>query len=313
MPNMSDALENTVVDGLFRGGALTSAGVAGPATVVNKGIWTATTAYVVGDKVVPHANMTGAGGKFLVCTTAGTSGSTNTLALGNPGTTVTDNAIAIWTVVSGIPSPLAYFAALFTANKGLRLNSTAYAVGDVVSVTATGGTGGSNGGDTKQHLYRVSAQTGNSAAAQGTVFIGIPGESVTDNLVTWIEIGPVFDSNTGFPAGLAEVAGGSYARVRLSAAAIQQLADWAGTQASLSTTVSTGSGGTTSNNAIVTFAAPTANWAVGPSMVAGLAIYDQLAGGTLQFWSALSIPKSVNNGDAAPTIAASALTIQMDN
>jgi hypothetical protein len=73
----------------LRGGCLTTAGAAGSTSVV-KGIWTATTAYVVGDIVVPHANMTGAGGKLLRCTTAGTSGSTNTLAVPNPGTTLSD-------------------------------------------------------------------------------------------------------------------------------------------------------------------------------------------------------------------------------
>jgi hypothetical protein len=97
---------------LFRGGCLTTAGAAGSSAVV-KGIWTALTAYVAGDIVVPHANMTGAGGKFLRCTTAGTSGSTNTLAVPNPGSTLTDASVT-WTAVAGMPSLNQLYFGLFT-------------------------------------------------------------------------------------------------------------------------------------------------------------------------------------------------------
>src|SRR5712675_136623 len=95
MAGKSDFLENMVIDSIFRGGCLTAAGAAGSTAVV-KGIWTATTAYVAGDIVVPHANMTGAGGKLLRCTTAGTTGSTNTLAIPNPGSTLVDASVT-WT------------------------------------------------------------------------------------------------------------------------------------------------------------------------------------------------------------------------
>lgn len=108
----SDYLENLLVDGLFRGGCLTTAGAAGSSAIV-KGIWTATTAYVVGDIVVPHANMTGAGGKLLRCTTAGTSGSTNTLAVPNPGTTLADNTVT-WTAIATMPALNTLYVALFT-------------------------------------------------------------------------------------------------------------------------------------------------------------------------------------------------------
>ena len=103
MAAMSDFLENRLVDGVFRGGAATTTNTLNSSAVV-KGIWTASTAYVVGDIVFPHAAMTGAGGKFLRCVIAQSSGSTTTLAIGNPGSTVTDNAAAMWEVLSGIPS-----------------------------------------------------------------------------------------------------------------------------------------------------------------------------------------------------------------
>jgi hypothetical protein len=299
--NMADFLENQLIDGLFRGGALTPAGAAGSAAVV-KGIWTASTAYALNDVVVPHANMTGAGGKFLRCTTAGTSGTTNTLAVPNPGTTLTDNTVT-WTAVSGIPCPLKLYAALLTINKGLRANSTAYVLQDVISLTANGGVNG----DTRQHLYRCTT-AGTSAASQ-TGYLGAPGEAITDGSAVFTEIGPVFDSATGFPSGLAEVTGGSYARVAMAAGAYQALADFAGTQSAASTTASTGSGGTTSNNSAVTFPAPTANW----NIVGALGIYDALTGGNLLWWAPLTAPKTVNNGDAAPSFAAAALSVQIDN
>jgi hypothetical protein len=44
MANLSDYMENLLVDGVYRGGCLTSAGAAGSSAVV-KGIWTASTAY----------------------------------------------------------------------------------------------------------------------------------------------------------------------------------------------------------------------------------------------------------------------------
>ena len=108
----SDYLENLMVDGLFRGGCLTTAGATGSTAVV-KGIWAASTAYSLGDIVVPHANMTGAGGKLLRCTTAGTSGTNNALAVPNPGSTLNDNTV-VWTAIATIPAPHQLYFGLFT-------------------------------------------------------------------------------------------------------------------------------------------------------------------------------------------------------
>jgi hypothetical protein len=306
MANMSDYVENLLVDGMLRGGCLTSAGAAGSSAVV-KGIWTASTAYSVGDIVVPHASMTGAGGKLLRCTTAGTSGTTNTLAVPNPGSTLTDNTVT-WTAVATIPVPIKLYASLFTINKGLRANSTTYSSGDCISLTPTGGAGG----DTRQHVYRCTTG-GTTAAAQPATYLGVPGEAITDGTAVFTEIGPVMESNTGFPAGLAEVTGGSYARVAMAAGAVQALSDFAGTQSSGSTTASSGSGGTTSNNNAITFPAPTANWTAAGSAIGIVAIYDAATGGNLWWWAALNVPKSVNNGDSAPSFTAASLSIQIDN
>lgn len=102
-----------------------------------------------------------------------------------------------------------------------------------------------------------------------------------------------------------EVAGGAYARVAVTSS----LANWAGTQAAASTVASSGTTGTTSNNAALTFPVPTANW----GSVTHMAIYDAATAGNMLIYSALTTPKTVNNGDAAPSFAISALTFQIDN
>ena len=102
-------------------------------------------------------------------------------------------------------------------------------------------------------------------------------------------------------AGGAEVSGGSYARVPITAS----LANWAGTQSAGSTTASSGTGGASSNNGAVTFPAPTANW----GSVTHFGIWDALSGGNLLVYGALTVPKTVNNGDAAPSFAAAALAV----
>lgn len=115
----------------------------------------------------------------------------------------------------------------------------------------------------------------------------------------------LFTANPSDTGGGTEVSGGSYARVSVSSS----LANWAGTQSAGSTTASTGTGGTTSNNGAITFAAPTANWGT----ITGMGVFDASTSGNLLFYSALTTNKTVNNGDAAPSFAAAALTFQIDN
>lgn len=105
--------------------------------------------------------------------------------------------------------------------------------------------------------------------------------------------------------GGTEVTGGSYARVAIASS----LTGWAGTQAAASTVASSGTSGTTSNNAAITFPAPTASW----GSIGWFGIYDAVTGGNLLFWGALGTAKTVNSGDAAPSFAAAALSIQIDN
>lgn len=115
----------------------------------------------------------------------------------------------------------------------------------------------------------------------------------------------LYTANPTDTAGGTEVSGGSYARVLVTSA----LGAWDNTQAASSTAVSSGTGGTTRNQSAITFPAPTANWGT----VTGMALFDAASGGNMLIWSALNVSKTVNNGDAAPSFAANALTFQIDN
>ena len=103
----------------------------------------------------------------------------------------------------------------------------------------------------------------------------------------------------------AEVSGGGYARVPYACS----LANWAGTQGAGTTTVSTGSSGTTSNNNPIAFPTPSAAW----GQVVGFGLFDSLTGGAECWYAPLGAPKTINNGDPGPSFPAGALTVQIDN
>lgn len=114
----------------------------------------------------------------------------------------------------------------------------------------------------------------------------------------------LFTSSCSDSAGGTEVATGSYARPGLAAS----LANWAGTQSAGSTVASSGTGGTTSNNATVTFATPSASWGT----VTHLGIYDAVTSGNLLICRALTTSKTINSGDTV-TFPAASFTFQIDN
>lgn len=130
------------------------------------------------------------------------------------------------------------------------------------------------------HLFRGTAFT-----APATLYFGLLTAAPSDS------------------GGGTEVTGGSYARVGVAAS----LANFAGTQSAGSTVASSGTGGQTSNNGAITFPAPTANWGV----VTHFAIYDAPTAGNLIAWAALTAPKTINNGDTAPSFAAGAFTFTL--
>lgn len=115
----------------------------------------------------------------------------------------------------------------------------------------------------------------------------------------------LFTANPTDSSAGTEVTGGSYARVAVACS----MANFAGTQSAGSTTESSGTSGTTSNNVALTFPAPTANWGT----ITGAAIMDAATSGNVLLFGALSTPKAVNSGDAAPTFPVAAISYQIDN
>lgn len=107
----------------------------------------------------------------------------------------------------------------------------------------------------------------------------------------------LFTSDPAEDASGTEVSGGAYARVENNPAD----ANW---------DAISGSNGTTANTGTITFPAPSgASW----GSVTHFGVFDAATSGNLLFYGALTTPKTVNDGDAAPSFAAGALTFQIDN
>jgi hypothetical protein len=100
-----------------------------------------------------------------------------------------------------------------------------------------------------------------------------------------------------------EVTGGSYARQPI----VTSLANMAGTQSAGSTVASSGTGGTTSNNAVLTYTNMPA------STLTSFGIYDAVTAGNLLEFAALTGQPIAIAAAATVTFAAGALTIQEDN
>lgn len=104
---------------------------------------------------------------------------------------------------------------------------------------------------------------------------------------------------------LTEPAAASYARAPIA----RSLANFSGTQGAGTTTVSTGTSGTTSNNVTIQFPAPIENW----GECVGLGVCDAPTGGNLLYFGALATSKTINAGDDAPSFEPGDFSFQEDN
>lgn len=86
-----------------------------------------------------------------------------------------------------------------------------------------------------------------------------------------------------------EVTGGSYARTAYNPSAS---ANWEATQGGVSG-ASSGTGGLTSNNGVITFPTASSSWGT----VSGIAVCDALTNGNILFHGALASSKTVGSGD----------------
>jgi len=179
-----------------------------------------------------------------------------------------------------------------TSPTTVRANTTAYVLGDRVML-----------GTSDLNVYEC-VTAGTSAGAPPSFNTNL-GNTTTDGSVTWLTLKqgmpkrPVYVAlYTAAPSdsgGGTEVSGGSYARVAVAPAD----ANWS---------ASDNIGGHTDNVAAVTFPTPSANWGT----VTHFAIHDRLTAGNLLFHGILAAPKTVNNGDPAPSFAVGALDVTFD-
>jgi hypothetical protein len=191
---------------------------------------------------------------------------------------------AVWRD-QALGAPATKYIALLTTTDGPLARSTLYATNDTVSVTVGG----------LQRLYKCT--TGGTTASSAPSYPGVAGEAITDGTAVFTEQSPELDAGTA----QAEPSGGDYAR----ASVVSSLTNFAGTQSAGSTTASSGTGGQTSNNGAITFPPPDgANW----GFIWGWAVYDASTAGNCWVWAGLTIPKTVNDGDSAPSFAAGQLT-----
>lgn len=184
--------------------------------------------------------------------------------------------------------PATWHVGLITCLKGLRLNSTAYALNDTLVVLIAA----------KYYLYKVTT-AGTTAAAQPGTLTGTAGEAITDGTAVLTEQSAALEDGTLF----AEVTGGNYSRATIAAS----LAAWAGTQGAGTTVASTGTTGATSNNAQLNFATPSANWHPNGGAIVGFVMFDAAVGGGNPWFYTLFAPRSVNSTDPAPYFPAAAL------
>lgn len=187
--------------------------------------------------------------------------------------------------------PATSYIGLIVASRGYSNNnrSTAVSLGDtILPATANG------------HLYRCTT-AGTTGAGEPTWPTANSG-TVADGTAVWTEAYTYLEAGT-----FTEVSTSSTGYGRVSVAS--SLANWAGTQGSGTTVASSGTSGTTSNNASITFGSPIAQWGV----IFGMFWADASTAGNILFYAALTVPKTVNNGDAAPSFAAAALSLQIDN
>lgn len=130
-------------------------------------------------------------------------------------------------------------------------------------------------------------------------FRGIPFPAPTTLYAALLVASPD-DTNT-----IVEVTGGGYARVAIAC----NTTNWAGTQGVGTTATSSGTSGTTSNNTVITFGAPTSNW----GDVVGVVLMDAATGGNACIQGMLSESLSVTAGAPAPSFPVSFFSFQMDN
>lgn len=187
------------------------------------------------------------------------------------------------------PSTIAL--ALIRATRGTWAASTAYAANDTAIPTAANG-----------RLYRQTVSTCTSGGSQPT-WPTTAGGIVADGTCSWTEQTVQLAACT-----FTEVANANgYARASGASTTNPNDSNW--------TAPSAGEGagtGATSNINVIAYGAPTGgNW----GLIFGVAVTDSATygAGNCYVTFALTTPKNVNNGDAAPSFQPGSIIIQIDD
>ncbi|ANQ83682.1 hypothetical protein dqs_0606 [Azoarcus olearius] len=120
---------------------------------------------------------------------------------------------------------------------------------------------------------------------------------------TWY-VGVTTDTCTDAGNGT-EPSGGAYARVAVAAS----LANWAGTQGVGTTTASSGTSGTTSNNALISMPETTAAW----STIRAVRFYDASTAGNAWICLPITLPLDVDRAGVTVKFPAATLQFSIDD
>lgn len=189
-----------------------------------------------------------------------------------------------------LSAPATLYFALIVATKGRSDDnrSTLVAIGDTIVPAVDNG-----------HMYRCTV--GGVTGFGEPTWPVVAGNTVVDGAATWVEMTPDFLANTN----LTEVnpSGTGYARVGVAAS----LANFSGTQGTGTTDPSNGTSGLISNNVVINFGAPIADW----GLVAFGMTFDAPTGGNAWTFEPALEAKLVSDGDSSPSIPVAAFSQQL--
>ena len=144
------------------------------------------------------------------------------------------------------------------------------------------------------------------------VFLRGQNATIGGKVLSWAAGAPALYVGLGTAetdTGLTELpATGAYARAKICSGAAMTLSDgMSGTLSAVSTAVSTGTSGASSNLGAVPFTTATADWN-GGATIGFFGIFDAVSGGNLLWSGAITTPRAVTNGTTA-SFAAGTLTV----